>query len=168
MTEGLTTTVSVTVNGKSRDATVPARYLLSDLLRKELGVTGVKRGCDTGKCGTCTVLCDGAPIKSCSVLAGQVDGDEILTVEGIQDDEIGRTLTDAFQRNHALQCGYCTGGILMSALALLRSNPNPDQEAIEAALQGNICRCTGYTRIVEAVQDAATRVSEREVVDVPE
>jgi carbon-monoxide dehydrogenase small subunit len=158
MTEEPTTRVTLSVNGETDDSTVPARYLLSDLLREERDATSVKRGCDTGKCGACTVLLDGEPVKSCSVLAGQADGSDVTTLEGLAEADIGEVLTDAFRRNHALQCGYCTSGFLMSVLALLRSNPDPDQEAIEDALQGNVCRCTGYTRIVEAVQDAATRL----------
>jgi carbon-monoxide dehydrogenase small subunit len=158
MTAEPTTDLTLSVNGETEECTVPSRYLLSDLLREECGATSVKRGCDTGKCGACTVLLDGDPVKSCSVLAGQADGGTVTTLEGLADVDLGETLTDAFQRNHALQCGYCTSGFLLSVLALLRSNPDPDQDAIEDALQGNVCRCTGYTRIVEAVQDAATRI----------
>lgn len=158
MFEEPTTDVTLLVNGETNECTVPARYLLSDLLRDECQATSVKRGCDTGKCGACTVLLDGAPVKSCSVLAGQSNGEAVTTLEGLADDEYGEVLTNAFRRNHALQCGYCTSGFLMSVLALLRSNPDPNREEITDALQGNVCRCTGYTRIVEAVQDAATRV----------
>lgn len=168
MFEEPTTDVALSVNGETNECTVPARYLLSDLLREECGATSVKRGCDTGKCGACTVLLDGVPVKSCSVLAGQADGDAVTTLEGLADDEYGEILTDAFRRNHALQCGYCTSGFLMSVLALLRSNPDPDREEITDALQGNVCRCTGYTRIVEAVSDAATRVSSEVSTRAPE
>lgn len=158
MSEEPTTRVTLSVNGETDECTVPSRYLLSDLLREECDATSVKRGCDTGKCGACTVLLDGDPVKSCSILAGQADGSDVTTLEGLASDDLGEVLTDAFRRNHALQCGYCTSGFLMSVLALLRSEPDPDQETIEDALQGNVCRCTGYTRIVEAVQDAATRI----------
>lgn len=158
MTEEPTTNITLSVNGETNDCTVPSRYLLSDLLREECNATSVKRGCDTGKCGACTVLLDSVPVKSCSVLAGQTDGDAVTTLEGLADDDFGEILTDAFRRNHALQCGYCTSGFLMSVLALLRSNPDPSRDEIQDALQGNICRCTGYTRIVEAVQDAAMRI----------
>lgn len=168
MTEEPMTNVTLSVNGQSEECTFPARYLLSDLLREECNATSVKRGCDTGKCGACTVLLNGKPVKSCSVLAGQADGDDVTTLEGLAADDIGEILTDAFRRNHALQCGYCTSGFLMSVLALLRSNPDPNQDEIEDALQGNICRCTGYTRITEAVQDAATRIPNEVASRAPE
>jgi carbon-monoxide dehydrogenase small subunit len=151
--------LQLTVNGQDEEATVPSRYLLSDLLRRELDYTSVKRGCDTGKCGACTVLLDGDPVKSCSVLAGQAEGSDVETIDGM-DDELGEAIKDAFSRNHALQCGFCTSGFLLSAKALLSENPDPDESEIREALQGNICRCTGYTRIFQAVEDAAIRTSE--------
>ncbi|WP_436933814.1 (2Fe-2S)-binding protein [Halovenus marina] len=151
--------LQLTVNGQDEEATVPSRYLLSDLLRRELDYTSVKRGCDTGKCGACTVLLDGDPVKSCSVLAGQAQGSDVETIDGM-DDELGEAIKDAFSRNHALQCGFCTSGFLLSAKALLAENPDPDEREIREALQGNICRCTGYTRIFQAVEDAAIRTSE--------
>lgn len=150
--------VDVTVNGDGHAVDVPGRYLLSDLLRRELGFTSVKRGCETGKCGACTVLMDGDPVKSCSVLAGQADGATVETIDGM-DDELGRTIKDAYSRNHGLQCGFCTSGFLLSTKALLSENPDPDDEEIREALQGNICRCTGYTRIFQAVEDAAVRAT---------
>lgn len=153
--------IQLTVNGQKEEATVPSRYLLSDLLRRELEYTSIKRGCDTGKCGACTVLLDGDPVKACSVLAGQAEGTEIETIDGM-DDELGEAIKDAFSRNHALQCGFCTSGFLLSTKALLAANPDPDESEIREALQGNICRCTGYTRIFQAVEDAAIRTSEGE------
>jgi carbon-monoxide dehydrogenase small subunit len=151
--------IQLIVNGQDEEATVPSRYLLSDLLRRELEYTSIKRGCDTGKCGACTVLLDGDPVKSCSVLAGQAEGSEVETIDWM-DDELGEAIKDAFSRNHALQCGFCTSGFLLSAKALLSENPDPDESEIREALQGNICRCTGYTRIFQAVEDAAIRTSE--------
>lgn len=168
MTEEPTTDVMLSVNGETNECTIPSRYLLSDLLREECDATSVKRGCDTGKCGACTVLLNDVPVKSCSVLAGQADGDAVMTLEGLTSDDLGEILTNAFRRNHALQCGYCTSGFLMSVLALLRSNPDPDHDEIADALQGNICRCTGYTRIIEAVQDAATRIPTEVTSGAPE
>lgn len=149
--------IAMTVNGEERDVTVPSRYLLSDVLRRELEFTSVKRGCETGKCGACTVLLDGDPVKSCSILAGQAEGTSIETIDAM-DDALGETIKDAYSRNHGLQCGYCTSGFLLSTKALLSSNPDPDEDDVRSALQGNVCRCTGYTRIIEAVEDAATRV----------
>lgn len=155
---GQTLSIELAVNGEEADVEVPSRYLLSDLLRRELDYTSVKRGCETGKCGACTVLLDGDPVKSCSVLAGQADGAAVETIDG-PDDALDETISDAFSRNHGLQCGYCTSGFLLSTKALLRDNPDPDEEEIRERLQGNVCRCTGYTRIFQAVEDAATRVS---------
>lgn len=151
--------ITLTVNGEEQTAHVPERYLLSDALRDTFGLTSVKRGCDTGKCGACTVLLDGKPVKSCSIMAGQTDGATVETLEGIVDDRLGAEVADAYRRNHALQCGFCTAGFLASTTALLRNNPDPTDDEIRETLQGNICRCTGYTRILEAVEDAATRVS---------
>lgn len=153
--------VQLTVNGQDREVTVPGRFLLSDLLRRELDYTSVKRGCDTGKCGACTVLLDGDPVKSCSVLAGQADGSDVETIDGM-DDDLGEAIKGAYSRNHALQCGFCTSGFLLSTKALLSENPDPDESEIREALQGNICRCTGYTRIFQAVEDAAIRATEDE------
>lgn len=150
--------ISLTVNGEHHAVEVPARFLLLDVLRRELGYTSVKRGCDTGKCGACTVILDGEPAKSCSVLAGQADAGAVETVEGL-DDPLGREIKAAYRRNHALQCGYCTSGFLASTAALLRETPTPDRAAVREALQGNVCRCTGYTRIVQAVEDAAASVA---------
>jgi len=155
---GSTVEVDLTVNGEERAVTVPSRYLLSDLLRRELGITSVKRGCETGKCGACTVLLDGEPAKACSLLAGQAQGRSVETIDGL-DGDLGRAIKDAYSRNHALQCGFCTSGFLLSTKALLSENPDPEEEEIRGALQGNICRCTGYTRIIEAVEDAAVRTS---------
>lgn len=149
--------IQLTVNGRDHDVAVPGRFLLSDVLRRELDYTSVKRGCETGKCGACTVLFDGDPVKSCSVLAGQADGSDVETIDGF-DDELGEAIKASYSRNHALQCGFCTAGFLVSTKALLAENPDPSDAEIREALQGNICRCTGYTRILEAVEDAAVRM----------
>ena len=154
-----------TVNGDTETVTVPDRYLLSDALRETLGLTSVKRGCDTGKCGACTVLLDGDPVKSCSVLAGQANGCTVETLESIVEGSLGEEITEAYRRNHALQCGFCTSGFIAATTGLLRDEPNPSEEEIRQSLQGNICRCTGYTRIIEAVEDAATRIDHTEVND---
>jgi aerobic-type carbon monoxide dehydrogenase small subunit (CoxS/CutS family) len=143
--------VSVTVNGETVEREVPARRLLVHFLRDDLDLTGTHVGCDTGSCGACTVHLDGIPVKSCAVLAVQADGASITTVEGLTDDEQLTPLQQSFHEHHALQCGYCTPGMLMSASALLASNPSPSEDDVKVALQGNICRCTGYWNIVEAV-----------------
>lgn len=143
--------VSVTVNGETHERDVPARRLLVHFLRDDLDLTGTHVGCDTGSCGACTVLLDGVAVKSCSILAVQADGAAITTVEGLADGEELNALQRSFHEHHALQCGYCTPGMLMSATALLESNPSPTEEDVKVALQGNICRCTGYWNIVEAV-----------------
>jgi len=142
--------VSVTVNGMQVEREVPARRLLVHFLRDDLDLTGTHVGCDTGSCGACTVHLDGVAVKSCAVLAVQADGAQITTVEGLADDEL-TPLQQSFHEHHALQCGYCTPGMLMSASALLQDNPSPSEEDVKVALQGNICRCTGYWNIVEAV-----------------
>ena len=147
--------VAVTVNGTLYERDVEARKLLIHLLRDDLDLTGSHIGCDTGNCGACSVILDGKLVKSCMLLAVQVDGSEIETVEGLADGDRLTALQQAFTEHHALQCGYCTPGMLMSATALLRANPSPSDEDIRKALQGNICRCTGYWNIFEAVKAAA-------------
>jgi aerobic carbon-monoxide dehydrogenase small subunit len=143
--------VSVEVNSEQIELEVPTRRLLVHFLRDDLGLTGTHIGCDTGNCGACTVHVDGEPVKSCMLLAVQADGAKITTVEGLAADGELTTLQAAFNEHHALQCGYCTPGMLMSATALLARNPSPSEEDVRFALQGNICRCTGYVNIVDAV-----------------
>jgi aerobic-type carbon monoxide dehydrogenase small subunit (CoxS/CutS family) len=143
--------VSVTVNGETVEREVPTRRLLVHFLRDDLDLTGTHVGCDTGSCGACTVHLDGVAVKSCAVLAVQADGSSITTVEGLADGDTLSTLQQSFHTHHALQCGYCTPGMLMSATALLETTPSPNADEVKAALQGNICRCTGYWNIVEAV-----------------
>jgi len=148
-------TVTVEVNGTTFEREVEARRLLIHFLRDDLDLTGSHVGCDTGNCGACSVLVDGTLVKSCMVLAIQTDGAKIETVEGLSGDEQLSDLQQAFSDHHALQCGYCTPGMLMSATALLRENASPSDEEIARAIQGNICRCTGYWNILEAVREAA-------------
>jgi aerobic carbon-monoxide dehydrogenase small subunit len=148
-------TVTVDVNGTTYEREVEARRLLIHFLRDDLDLTGSHVGCDTGNCGACSVLLDGTLVKSCMVLAVQADGAKIETVEGLAEDEQLNPLQQAFSDHHALQCGYCTPGMLMSATALLRENPRPSDEEISRAIQGNICRCTGYWNIVKAVKAAS-------------
>jgi aerobic carbon-monoxide dehydrogenase small subunit len=145
-------TVDVEVNGVRYEREVSARRLLVHFIRDDLGLTGTHIGCDTGNCGACSVICNGTLIKSCMLLTVQADGAKIETVEGISDDDELTDLQQAFTAHHALQCGYCTPGMLMSATALLRENPSPSEEEIRKAIQGNICRCTGYVNIVEAIK----------------
>jgi aerobic-type carbon monoxide dehydrogenase small subunit (CoxS/CutS family) len=147
--------VAVTVNGTMYEREVEARKLLIHFLRDDLDLTGSHIGCDTGNCGACSVILDGKLVKSCMLLAVQADGSEIETVEGLADGDRLTELQQAFTEHHALQCGYCTPGMLMSATALLRSNPSPNDEEIRKALQGNICRCTGYWNIFDAVKSVA-------------
>ena len=152
--------ITVSVNGESYEREVEARRLLVHLLRDDLDLTGTHIGCDTGNCGACTVIYDGMAIKSCMMLAVQADGAAIETVEGLAANGELHPLQKAFGTTHALQCGYCTPGMLMSATALLRKNPTPSDEEIRKGIQGNICRCTGYVNIVEAVKAAANGGSE--------
>jgi aerobic-type carbon monoxide dehydrogenase small subunit (CoxS/CutS family) len=147
--------VTVTVNGHAYEHEVPARRLLVHFLRDDLDLTGTHVGCDTGSCGACTVHLDGVAVKSCAVLAVQADGAQVTTVEGLAEDEL-TPLQQSFSEHHALQCGYCTPGMLMSATALLADNPSPTEEEVKVGLQGNICRCTGYWNIVEAVVAAGS------------
>ena len=147
--------VAVTVNGELYERDVEARKLLVHLLRDDLDLTGTHVGCDTGNCGACSVIVDGTLVKSCMLLAVQADGAKIETVEGISEAGELTALQRSFNEHHALQCGYCTPGMLMSATALLRENPSPSEDEIKKALQGNICRCTGYWNIFEAVKAAS-------------
>ena len=147
--------ISVEVNGERHERDVEVRRLLVHFLRDDLDLTGTHIGCDTGNCGTCTVILDGVAIKSCMLLAVQADGSSVETVEGLAPDGELHPLQEAFRSLHALQCGYCTPGMLMSATALLEQNPRPSADEARTAIQGNICRCTGYVNIVEAIASAA-------------
>jgi aerobic-type carbon monoxide dehydrogenase small subunit (CoxS/CutS family) len=144
-------TIAVEVNGERYEREVDARRLLVHFLRDELDLTGTHIGCDTGNCGACTVHLDGLAVKSCMVLAAQADGAKVRTVEGLAPDGELTPLQQSFSAHHALQCGYCTPGMLMSASALLEANPRPTEAEVRSAIQGNICRCTGYQNIVEAI-----------------
>ena len=148
-------TITVEVNGTSYEREVEARRLLIHFLRDDLDLTGSHVGCDTGNCGACSVLMNGVLVKSCMLLAVQADGASIRTVEGLGSDGELDALQQAFSDYHALQCGYCTPGMLMSATALLERNPRPSEDEIRRAIQGNICRCTGYVNIVRAIQAAS-------------
>ena len=152
--------VEVTVNGGTYQREVEPRTLLVEFIREELGLTGTHIGCDTSYCGACTVLMDGRPVKSCTLLAAQADGSEISTVEGMESDEGLHPLQTAFSEHHGLQCGYCTPGMLMSAKHLLDENPDPSREEIKKGIAGNVCRCTGYQNIITAVEDAAQKLRE--------
>jgi carbon-monoxide dehydrogenase small subunit len=149
--------ITVEVNGETYQAEVAARRLLVHFLRDDLDLTGTHVGCDTGNCGACTVVADGLAIKSCMMLAVQADGKRIETVEGLASNGELHPLQQAFSSRHALQCGYCTPGMLMSAKHLLDHNAEPTEAEIKRAIQGNICRCTGYVNIVDAIQEAAKR-----------
>jgi carbon-monoxide dehydrogenase small subunit len=148
-------TIRVEVDGTTYEREVEARRLLVHFLRDDLDLTGTHVGCDTGNCGACSVIVDGTLLKSCMLLAVQADGSSIETVEGLAEDEQLSELQQAFSDQHALQCGYCTPGMLMSATALLRENPRPSDEEIARAVQGNICRCTGYWNIFNAIKAAS-------------
>jgi aerobic carbon-monoxide dehydrogenase small subunit len=153
--------VQVKVNAREYERTVPARLLLVDFLRDDLRLTGTHIGCDTTHCGACTVLVDGAAVKSCTMFAAQVDGSEIVTVEGLSANGDLTTLQESFRRAHGLQCGFCTPGVLMAAQELLAHNPHPTEAEIRAGISGNLCRCTGYQNIVKAVADAASAGGKR-------
>ena len=148
-------TVTVTVNGTTYEREVEARKLLIHFVRDDLDLTGSHIGCDTGNCGACSVIVDGTLTKSCMMLAVQADGSSVETVEGLADGDELNKLQQSFKDHHALQCGYCTPGMLMSATALLRQNPHPSEDEIKKGLQGNICRCTGYWNIFDAVKAAS-------------
>ncbi|MEX2212371.1 MAG: (2Fe-2S)-binding protein [Gaiellaceae bacterium] len=150
-------TVRFELNGEAVEREVDPRRLLVHFIRDDLDLTGTHVGCDTGNCGACTVLVDGEAVKSCMLLAVQADGTRVETVEGLAANGESSPLQQAFSAAHALQCGYCTPGMLMSATYLLRNNPEPTEREIRKGIQGNICRCTGYVNIVEAIQEAARK-----------
>jgi carbon-monoxide dehydrogenase small subunit len=147
--------VSMTVNGKAVSGEVESRTLLVQFLRENLHLTGTHVGCDTSQCGACVVHVDGESVKSCTMLALQADGAEVTTIEGLAKNGELHPMQAAFRENHGLQCGFCTPGMVMSAVDLLKKNPNPDEDEIREWLEGNICRCTGYHNIVKAIQSAA-------------
>lgn len=152
--------IRLTVNGKPFEREVDAETRLLDLLREDLHLTGTKEGCGEGECGACTVLIDGRPVNSCLVLAPQADGADVLTIEGVAGGERLHPIQQAFVDAGGVQCGFCTPGFIMSTYALLRDTPDPTDDEIRSALEGNLCRCTGYGKIVEAVQLAAARMRE--------
>jgi len=161
-------TVSITVNGKRHRSEVEPRLLLVHYLRDTLGLTGTHVGCDTSQCGACTILVNGAAVKSCTLLAVQADGAELTTIEGIGSPAQLHPLQEAFWEEHGLQCGFCTPGIIMAAYDLLQRNSTPTEEEVRAGLEGNLCRCTGYHNIVKAVRNAAARISQtRDTVTYP-
>ncbi len=147
--------ISITVNGAEHTLELEPRELLVYVLRERLGLTGTNVGCDTSSCGACTVLLDGESVKACTLLGVQVDGHEITTIEGLATNGTLHPVQEAFHEQHGLQCGYCTPGFIMAAVSLLNETPNPSEEEIRHALEGNLCRCTGYHNIVRAVQAAA-------------
>ena len=148
--------VTVTVNGVRREADVEPRQLLVYFLRETLGLTGTNVGCDTSSCGACTVMMDGKSVKSCTVLTVQADGSEVLTIEGLARDGQLHPMQEAFRQNHALQCGYCTPGMIMAAVGLVENGTANSEEEIRVGLEGNLCRCTGYHNIVKAIESAAS------------
>jgi aerobic carbon-monoxide dehydrogenase small subunit len=156
--------ITLTVNGEPRHAEVESRLLLVHLIREQLNLTGTHIGCDTTSCGACTVLLDGQAVKSCTMFAVQANGHQIETIEGVAVDGNLHPLQQGFWEQHGLQCGFCTPGMIMTAKALLVKNPNPTDDQIRWAISGNLCRCTGYVKIVEAIQYAAAKLRETEEV----
>ena len=150
--------VSLKINGKEVSASIPDNTILTDFLRENLGLTGTHVGCDTSQCGACVVHVDGVSVKSCTMLAVQADGKEITTIEGIGDGDNLHPMQEAFKEHHSLQCGFCTPGMIMSAIEFITENKNPSEVEIREALEGNICRCTGYHNIVKSVQAAAEKM----------
>jgi carbon-monoxide dehydrogenase small subunit len=159
--------ITVTVDGTSYTDDVEPRTLLVHYLREQVGKTGTVIGCDTSNCGACTVHLNGQSVKSCSVLAVQVDGADVTTIEGLAKDGQLHPVQQAFHDNHALQCGYCTPGMIMQSVDLLKENPDPSEEAVRHGLEGNLCRCTGYQNIVRAVQDAAGKMRGQTPAETP-
>jgi len=150
--------VSLKINGKEVSASIPDNTILTDFLRENLGLTGTHVGCDTSQCGACVVHVDGVSVKSCTMLAVQADGKEITTIEGIGDGDNLHPMQEAFKEHHGLQCGFCTPGMIMSAIEFITENKNPSEVEIREALEGNICRCTGYHNIVKSVKAAAEKM----------
>jgi len=150
--------IKVKINGTEQKAEVESRLLLVHLLRETLSMTGTHIGCDTTHCGACTVLLDGVPVKSCTVLAVQADGREVTTVEGLEQDGKLHAIQEGFWQEHGLQCGFCTPGMMLTSSALLARNPNPTEGEIRQAISGNLCRCTGYVNIIKSVQHAAAKL----------
>jgi aerobic carbon-monoxide dehydrogenase small subunit len=155
--------ITVTVNGQSRSLEVEPRLLLVHLIREDLNLTGTHIGCDTSSCGACTVLLDGKPVKSCTVFAVQANGRSVQTIEGVAQNGGLHPLQEGFWEMHGLQCGFCTPGMIMTAKALLEKNRSPSEEQIRRAISGNLCRCTGYVKIVEAIQCAAEKMQTQKV-----
>jgi aerobic carbon-monoxide dehydrogenase small subunit len=153
--------IQITLNGKKTDLEVPSHRLLLDLLRDEIGLTGTKEGCGTGDCGACTVLLNGKAVNSCLIFSGELDGADIVTIEGLKIGPELHPVQRAFVQDGGVQCGYCTSGMLMMSKALLDENPDPSEEDIRFAISGNLCRCTGYAKIVKAVQDAGRELRAR-------
>jgi carbon-monoxide dehydrogenase small subunit len=160
--------VSMTVNGVTHTREVEPRLLLAHFLREELGLTGTNIGCDTSQCGACNVLMDGVAVKSCTVLAVQADGSSVTTIEGLASEGKLHTVQNAFWEKHGLQCGFCTPGMIITVVDLLQNNPTPSEEEIRHGLEGNLCRCTGYQNIVEAVKHAAEAMSAQAEAVKPE
>lgn len=156
----MTEHISLTVNGKTYESDVESRTLLVHYLRDTLGLTGTNIGCETSLCGACTIIMDGMAVKSCTQLAVQADGSEIMTIEGMADNGDLHPLQEGFWEKHGLQCGYCTPGMIMASYDLLKRNPNPSEDEIRHGLEGNLCRCTGYHNIVKAVEYAAEKMKE--------
>ena len=154
------TTVNLTLNGKQVSADVPDNTLLVSFIRETMGLTGTHVGCDTSQCGACVVHVDGESVKSCTMLAASVDGADVTTIEGIANGDGLHPMQQAFHENHGLQCGFCTPGMVMSAIDLVKNNPNPSEAEIREGLEGNICRCTGYHNIVKSVQAGAEMMGE--------
>jgi len=154
--------IQVTVNGVPMNVEVEARLLLVHLLREKMRLTGTHIGCDTTHCGACTILMDGEPVKSCTILAVQADGSKITTVEGLEQNGTLHPVQEGFWEKHGLQCGYCTPGMMLTSCALLERNKNPSELEIREAISGNLCRCTGYVNIIKAVQYAAEKMSSKE------
>ena len=149
--------ISISVNGVDHSSQVEPRTLLAHYIREHLKLTGTNIGCDTSSCGACTVHLDGEAVKSCTILAVQADGCAVTTIEGLAKDGEMHPMQKAFMENHGLQCGFCTPGMVMAAISLLKENPNPSEEDVRMGLEGNLCRCTGYHNIVKSVLDAATK-----------
>ena len=152
--------IHLTVNGEPHDLLVEPRQTLVDIIRYELGLTGTKKGCDAGDCGSCTIILNGMPVNSCLILGVEADGSDILTIEGLQKGEELHPIQEAFINHGAVQCGFCTPGMILSAKALLDSSPHPTEEEIMRAISGNLCRCTGYKKIIEAIESLGEQSTE--------